>query len=36
MPVMGGLEVVRSLKGGARVPVIVIVTAYDKFALAGF
>jgi DNA-binding LytR/AlgR family response regulator len=36
MPVMGGLEVVRSLKGGARVPVIVIVTAYDKFALQAF
>jgi two-component system LytT family response regulator len=36
MPVMGGLEVVRSLKGGTRVPVIVIVTAYDKFALQAF
>jgi len=36
MPVMGGLDVVRSLKGGARVPVIVIVTAYDKFALQAF
>jgi len=36
MPVMGGLEVIRSLKGGARVPAIVIVTAYDKFALQAF
>jgi two-component system, LytTR family, response regulator len=36
MPVMGGLDVVRSLKGGARVPVIVVVTAYDKFALQAF
>jgi two-component system, LytTR family, response regulator len=36
MPVMGGLDVIRSLKGGARVPVIVIVTAYDKFALQAF
>jgi two-component system, LytTR family, response regulator len=36
MPVMGGLDVIRGLKGGARVPVIVIVTAYDKFALEAF
>jgi DNA-binding LytR/AlgR family response regulator len=36
MPVMGGLDVIRSLKGGARVPVIVVVTAYDKFALQAF
>lgn len=36
MPVMGGLDVIRSLKGGARVPVIIIVTAYDKFALQAF
>jgi CheY-like chemotaxis protein len=36
MPVMGGLEVIRGLKGGARVPVIVIVTAYDEFALQAF
>jgi two-component system LytT family response regulator len=36
MPVMGGLEVVRRLKGGVRMPVIVIVTAYDKFALQAF
>lgn len=36
MPVMGGLDVVRSLKCAARMPVIVIVTAYDKFALQAF
>ena len=36
MPVMGGLDVVRSLKGGVRAPVIVVVTAYDKFALQAF
>jgi len=36
MPVMGGLDVIRSLKGGARVPVIVVVTAYDRFALQAF
>jgi two-component system, LytTR family, response regulator len=36
MPVMGGLDVIRSLKGGARVPVFVIVTAYDEFALQAF
>jgi YesN/AraC family two-component response regulator len=36
MPVMGGLDVIRNLKGGARVPVIVVVTAHDKFALQAF
>jgi len=36
MPGMGGLDVIRSLKGGAHAPVIVIVTAYDKFALQAF
>ena len=36
MPVMGGLDVIRSLKGGTRVPVFVIVTAYDEFALQAF
>src|SRR5437879_4362887 len=36
MPGMGGLEVVRHLKHGAHMPVIVIVTAYDKYALAAF
>jgi DNA-binding LytR/AlgR family response regulator len=36
MPVMGGLDVIRSLKRGTHLPVIVIVTAYDKFALQAF
>jgi DNA-binding LytR/AlgR family response regulator len=36
MPVMGGLDVVRNLRRGARMPVIVIVTAYDKYALQAF
>ncbi|HTR34755.1 MAG TPA: LytTR family DNA-binding domain-containing protein [Bryobacteraceae bacterium] len=36
MPGMSGLEVVRSLRGGAHLPVIVIVTAYDEYALEAF
>jgi len=36
MPVMGGLEVVRNLKHGMYMPVIVMVTAYDKYALQAF
>ena len=36
MPVMGGLEVVRNLKRATHMPVIVIVTAYDKYALQAF
>lgn len=36
MPVMGGLDVVRNLRRGAHMPVIVIVTAYDKYALQAF
>jgi len=36
MPAMGGLEVIRHLKQGAHMPVIVIVTAYDKYALEAF
>src|SRR5947208_4006644 len=36
MPAMGGLDVVRRLKDEPRVPVIVIVTAYDKFAIQAF
>jgi two-component system, LytTR family, response regulator len=36
MPVMGGFEVVRRLESGTHLPVIVIVTAYDKFALQAF
>ena len=36
MPAMGGLDVVRRLKHGTHVPVIVIVTAYDQFAIQAF
>jgi len=36
MPDMSGLDVVRRLKSGAHMPVIVIVTAYDKFAVQAF
>jgi DNA-binding LytR/AlgR family response regulator len=36
MPEMGGLDVVRKLKRGTNMPVIVIVTAYDKYALQAF
>jgi two-component system LytT family response regulator len=36
MPLMGGLEVVRNLKTGAHMPVIVIVTAYDSYAIQAF
>ncbi len=36
MPLMGGLDVVRNLKGGAHTPVIVIVTAYDSYAVQAF
>jgi two-component system LytT family response regulator len=36
MPGMSGLDVVRKLKDGPSMPVIVIVTAYDKYALQAF
>ncbi len=36
MPVMGGLEVVRNLIHGTHMPVIVMVTAYDQYALQAF
>jgi two-component system LytT family response regulator len=36
MPGMGGLEVVRNLRQGTHMPAIVIVTAYDKYALQAF
>jgi len=36
MPAMGGLEVVRRLKQGKRLPVIVVVTAHDEHALQAF
>jgi len=36
MPVMGGLEVVRNLRHAAHMPVVVMVTAYDQYALQAF
>lgn len=36
MPEMGGLEVASKIRRGTHVPVIVIVTAYDKYALDAF
>jgi DNA-binding LytR/AlgR family response regulator len=36
MPAMGGLDVVRRLKPGTHIPAIVIVTAYDQFAIQAF
>jgi two-component system LytT family response regulator len=36
MPGMGGLEVVQRVKRGSHLPVIVIVTAYDQYAIQAF
>ena len=36
MPGMNGFEVIAKIRGGSHVPVIVIVTAYDKHALEAF
>jgi two-component system, LytTR family, response regulator len=36
MPAMGGLDVVRNLKQGVHLPAIVIVTAFDEYALQAF
>src|SRR5208337_3429462 len=36
MPGMGGLEVARQIERGRHMPVIVVVTAYDKYALQAF
>ena len=36
MPTMGGLDVVRNLRRGTHIPVVVIVTAYDQYALQAF
>src|SRR5579871_6531076 len=36
MPEMGGFEVIRKIKPGTHMPVIVIVTAYDEHALEAF
>src|ERR1700733_4415276 len=36
MPEMGGLEVVRNLRRGPHMPVLVIVTAHDAYAVEAF
>jgi DNA-binding LytR/AlgR family response regulator len=36
MPRMGGFEVIQELRGGAHLPVIIVVTAYDQFAIRAF
>src|ERR1700722_16603650 len=36
MPGMGGLDVFRKIRGGERLPAIVIVTAYERYALEAF
>ncbi len=36
MPVMGGFDAIRSIRCGTHIPVVVIVTAYDKYALEAF
>jgi two-component system LytT family response regulator len=36
MPLMGGLDVIQNLKHGTHMPVIVIVTAYDSYAIQAF
>ena len=36
MPGMGGFEVIRKIRHGAHMPVIVIVTTYDQYALEAF
>src|SRR5215467_12680527 len=33
MPEMGGFEVIQRLRGGAHIPVIIVVTAYDQHAI---
>lgn len=36
MPGMGGFEVIRHIRGGQRIPTVVIVTAFDKHAIEAF
>jgi len=36
MPGMGGFDVIRKLQPGARIPLIVIVTAWDQYAIQAF
>jgi two-component system LytT family response regulator len=36
MPEMGGFEVIQKLRSGVHLPVIIVVTAYDKYAIRAF
>ena len=36
MPRMGGFEVIQELRGGPHVPVVIVVTAYDQYAIRAF
>jgi two-component system, LytTR family, response regulator len=36
MPEMGGFEVIQKLRSGAHLPVVVVVTAFDKYAIRAF
>ncbi len=36
MPQMGGFEVISGLRGGPHLPVIIVVTAYDQYAIRAF
>src|SRR5579863_5953797 len=36
MPGLGGFDVIRKLQPGARIPLIVIVTAWDQYAIQAF
>ena len=36
MPPMGGFEVIQRLRGGLHLPVIIVVTAYDQYAIQAF
>jgi len=36
MPQMGGFEVIQRLEGGAHLPVVIVVTAYDQYAIKAF
>jgi two-component system LytT family response regulator len=36
MPRMGGFEVIQELRGGPHLPVVIVVTAYDQYAIRAF
>jgi two-component system LytT family response regulator len=36
MPEIGGFDVIQRLRGGAHLPVIIVVTAYDRYAIRAF